>query len=85
MIIVRVNLTLSFPHNIPSSVTEMKWLFQGRDVNNDNTAVRTLQSLCSASVHFLAPHYIYKEINLFSCEVTKGHNLHVSLLPSDFR
>ncbi len=55
----------------------MKWLFQGRDVNNDNTAVRTLQSLCSASVHFLAPHYIYKEINLFSCEVTKGHNLHM--------
>ncbi|XP_031164194.2 uncharacterized protein LOC116056177 isoform X2 [Sander lucioperca] len=54
----------------------VKWLFQGRDVGEDNKDLKTSQFNCWTSVTFMTSHYIYTSedyYKIFKCNVTDGH------------
>ncbi|XP_063757570.1 uncharacterized protein LOC134876529 [Eleginops maclovinus] len=50
----------------------VKWLFHGRDVDNNNEDLKTSKTSCSASVTFRTSHFIYtsKRYDLLKCNVT---------------
>ncbi|XP_073349065.1 uncharacterized protein [Pagrus major] len=52
----------------------VKWLYEGKEVKKDNQGVTTSQSSCSASVHVLTSHHIYKSrFKSLTCSVTDGN------------
>ncbi|XP_026174234.1 uncharacterized protein LOC113137078 isoform X2 [Mastacembelus armatus] len=49
----------------------VKWLFQDKDVDQNNKELQTSQTDCYATVTFLDSHFIYSSrFKLFKCEVT---------------
>ncbi|XP_033934480.1 uncharacterized protein [Pseudochaenichthys georgianus] len=54
---------------------KVKWLLQGRDVDKENTDIKTSKSSCSASATFKTSHFIYtsKKHDLLKCNVTDGY------------
>ncbi|XP_026174215.1 uncharacterized protein LOC113137077 isoform X2 [Mastacembelus armatus] len=49
----------------------VKWLFQDKDVDQNNKDLQTSQTVCYATVTFLDSHFIYSSrFKLFKCEVT---------------
>ncbi|XP_026173734.1 uncharacterized protein LOC113136855 isoform X9 [Mastacembelus armatus] len=49
----------------------VKWLFQDKDVDQNNKDFQTSQTVCYATVTFLDSHFIYSSrFKLFKCEVT---------------
>ncbi|XP_033986488.1 uncharacterized protein LOC117482507 isoform X4 [Trematomus bernacchii] len=55
---------------------KVKWLLQGRDVDEDNNDIRTSASNCSASVTFLTSHFSYTpRSTFFTCAVTDAYNV----------
>ncbi|XP_026174251.1 uncharacterized protein LOC113137084 isoform X2 [Mastacembelus armatus] len=49
----------------------VKWLFQDKDVDQNNKDFQTSQTVCYANVAFLDSHFIYSSrFKLFECEVT---------------
>ncbi|XP_026173946.1 uncharacterized protein LOC113136960 [Mastacembelus armatus] len=49
----------------------VKWLFQDKDVDQNNKDFQTSQTVCYANVTFLDSHFIYSSrFKLFKCEVT---------------
>ncbi|XP_034064331.1 uncharacterized protein LOC117541260 isoform X2 [Gymnodraco acuticeps] len=56
---------------------KVKWLLQGRDVDEDNKDIKTSASDCNASVTFPTSHYGYRQRSeLFTCSVTAdGYNV----------
>ncbi|XP_034059107.1 uncharacterized protein LOC117537832 isoform X2 [Gymnodraco acuticeps] len=60
----------------------VKWLLQGRDVDNDHREINTSQSPCSASVTFLTSLFsnTYRS-ELFTCAVTDVFTGEVHLFP----
>uniref|UniRef100_A0A0F8ASF4 Ig-like domain-containing protein n=1 Tax=Larimichthys crocea TaxID=215358 RepID=A0A0F8ASF4_LARCR len=58
----------------------VKWLFEGKDVDEDHKDLQTSQSDCSASVTFTTSHFIHtSNSDLLTCEVTHGDK--VQLFP----
>ncbi|KAK9531864.1 hypothetical protein VZT92_011262 [Zoarces viviparus] len=54
----------------------VKWLLQGRDVEEHNKDFNTSQSFCSASLTFLTSHFIYtSRFNSLKCNVTEGNKV----------
>ncbi|XP_026173885.1 uncharacterized protein LOC113136927 isoform X9 [Mastacembelus armatus] len=52
-------------------VFSVKWLFQDKDVDQNNKDFQTSQTDCYANVTFLDSHFIYSSrFKLFKCEVT---------------
>ncbi|XP_030262005.1 uncharacterized protein LOC115574547 isoform X2 [Sparus aurata] len=67
-----VTLTCSVATYEPCSHT-VKWLYEGKEVDEDNQGVTTSQSPCNASVSALTYSYIYKsEFGFVKCSVTDG-------------
>ncbi|XP_027140069.1 uncharacterized protein LOC109140068 [Larimichthys crocea] len=61
-------------------VQTVKWLFEGKDVDEDHKDLQTSQSDCSASVTFTTSHFIHtSNSDLLTCEVTHGDK--VQLFP----
>ncbi|XP_027134644.1 uncharacterized protein LOC109142199 isoform X2 [Larimichthys crocea] len=58
----------------------VKWLFEGKDVDEHHKDLQTSQSDCSASVTFTTSHFIHtSNSDLLTCEVTDGYK--VQLFP----
>ncbi|XP_071324195.1 uncharacterized protein [Trachinotus anak] len=76
----KVTLTCSVSTHTEITPT-VKWLYEGKNVDEGNTDMKTSQSNCSAAVEFPSSHL--KKLQLFQCEVTDGYTRKVQLF--DFR
>ncbi len=71
---VTITCTVSTYEPCPQT-HRVKWLLRGQNVDKNNKDVRTLQSVCSVSVHFKTSIIYTSEKKFLQCEVMDGDNM----------